>query len=64
MNAISSVPAAYRPRELGPSQRRWLEQKHPGIGRNRVVRTWSHKSWCNERCSAPLCECQTKEKPE
>lgn len=32
-----------RPRELTPAQLRWLEQKHPGIFRNRVERVEAKK---------------------
>lgn len=62
---MNALPKAYntRPGELGPRTRRYMEAQG-WLDRRRVVqRTWAHKDWCNERCSAPVCTCQTKDKP-
>jgi hypothetical protein len=63
MNAINSIPAAYRPRGLGPNQQRWLERKFPQITKN-VVRTKSHHKDCPHvhTVSAYVCGCNVIER--
>lgn len=59
---MNAIPPAYRPRELGSNQKRWMERQ--GWVDRRIVRTKQHAEWCREECSAYVCSCQTKEKPE
>jgi len=60
---VTRIPVAYRPRDLGPNQRRYM-QDQGWVDRRIIQRTKVHKPWCHETCSAFVCTCQTEEKPK
>jgi hypothetical protein len=64
MNAVTKVPAAYRPRDLGPNQRRFMERQ--GWIDHRIIRTKSHAPDCPHvhDVSAYICSCQEKPNAE
>lgn len=59
---MNAIPPAYRPRELGSNQKRWMERQ--GWVDKRIVRTKSHRKDCPHvhTVSAYICSCQEEPK--